>query len=343
MSSYRNFTILDWSPAFFTKDNGLPVNAQFGNCLVTRDRKLLAKSDAVVIEVRGIAHIKDMPQHREPWQRWVYFNIESPYFAILDYKGNYVMDDFKQKLAFNWTMTYRTDSDVPMLHGWIVKKTPQEQEKDPDIAALVTGKSKLVAALVSNCFYVRNGRGAYMKELAKHMNVEVYGSCGTFKCDGHYTKHACEKVGQYKFFLAFENSNCRDYISFKMWMQGFGNKAVPVVLGTYKEDYVKQAPPGSFIHADDFESPKELAAYLLKLDKDDAAYSKFHEWRKTYKIEYDYRFLGSFAWHSVCSALNRRYKEPPRWHKKITDFENVAKDCYLNKWVNKTCGGKTCL
>ena len=181
-----------------------------------------------------------------------------------------------------------------------------------------------------------------MKELGKHMNLDVIGSCGTIKCDGHYTKHACGKVKQYKFYLAFENSNCRDYISFKIWMQGYGNGAVPIVLGAYKEDYLKQVPPGSFIQADDFESPKELAEYLLKLDKDDAAYLKYHEWRKTYSIGYDYRFLGSFAWQSMCSTLNERYSEPAKWHKKITDFENENKDCYLNKWVSKQCGGKTC-
>ena len=125
-------------------------------------------------------------------------------------------------------------------------------------------------------------------------------------------------------------------------MQGYGNGAVPVVLGAYKEDIVKQVPPGSFIHADDFESPKELAEYLLKLDKDDAAYLKYHEWRQTYSIGYDYRFLGSFAWQSMCSTLNERYSEPAKWHKKITDFENENKDCYLNKWVSKQCSGKTC-
>ena len=285
-----------------------------------------------------------MPQKREPWQRWVYFNIESPYFAMLDYIGNYVMDDFKGKLAFNWTMTYRTDSDVPMLHGWTVNKTAEEREKaDSEIKTVMSEKTKLVSALVSNCYYVRNGRGAYMKELGKHMNLDVIGSCGTIKCDGHYTKNACGKVKQYKFYLAFENSNCRDYISFKIWMQGYGNGAVPVVLGAYKEDIVKQVPPGSFIHADDFESPKELAEYLLKLNKDDAAYLKYHEWRKTYSIDYDYRFLGHYAWEKMCTVLNKRYNESAKWHQKITDFENDKKECYLNKWVSKQCGGTTCV
>ena len=250
------------------------------------------------------------------------------------------MDDFQGKYAFNWTMTYRTTSEITMLHGWPVKKTPQESSQT-DLSALMKGRAKLAAGMVSNCYYVKNGRGTYIKELGKHMNLEVYGKCGTLSCDGHYTKNACSKLKQYKFFLAFENSNCREYISFKMWMQAFGNGAVPVVLGAYKEDYVKLAPPGSFIHADDFASPQELAAYLKVLDGDDAAYMKYHQWRFTYKIDYDYRFLGRFAWESVCNALNKRHNEPARWHKKITDFENDG-ECYLNKWVNKTCGGKTC-
>ena len=336
----RNFTILDWCPAFFSRKNGLPVNAFFNNCLVTRDRSLLNSSDVVVIDVRRLGrHLKLMPQTRSSWQRWVYFNIESPFHAILG-AVNYKMSDFKDKYAFNWTMTYRTDGDVPMLHGWTVKKSETERKKT-NLDGIVRNKTKLAAALMSNCAYVKNGRGQYVKELQKYMEVDVYGSCGkkSLKCRGHYTKKACDKVKYYKFFLAFENSNCRDYISFKMWMQGFGNNAVPVVMGAYKEDYIEhvRVPPNSIIYVDDFESPKELAEYLKMLDKNDTAYRALHKWREIYKIDYDYRFLGSFAWTTLCSKLNSKYNEAPKWHNTLTDFEHPSKDCYLNKWVKKQC------
>ncbi|XP_028415735.1 glycoprotein 3-alpha-L-fucosyltransferase A-like [Dendronephthya gigantea] len=338
----RNFTILDWSPTFFSKENGLPVNVYFDNCLITRDKSQLENSDVVVIEVRGIRYFEDMPEGRSPWQRWVYLNIESPFHAILG-ERDYTMEDFTGKYAFNWTMTYRTDADIPMLHGWRVKKN-QTERMNTNIDSIVRSKTKLAAALMSNCYYVKNGRDIYVEELQKYMMVDVFGKCGTLKCPGHYTKNACEKVKEYKFFLAFENSNCRDYVSFKIWMQGFGNNAVPVVFGANKEDYSKRVkvPPNSFIHADDFETPKALAEYLKMLDKNETAYRQFHLWRKTYKIDYDYRFMGTFAWCNLCSTLNRRCNEAPKWHKTITDFENPAKDCHQNKWVETQCENKTC-
>ena len=49
---------------------------------------------------------------------------------------------------------------------------------------------------------------------------------------------------------------------------------VPIVMGARRRDYERVAPPNSFIHVDDFESPFQLANYLKKLDKDEALYNK---------------------------------------------------------------------
>ena len=49
---------------------------------------------------------------------------------------------------------------------------------------------------------------------------------------------------------------------------------IPVVLGR-RNGYERYAPPYSYIQADQFDSPHELAAYLYALDKDDAAYQKY--------------------------------------------------------------------
>ena len=45
-------------------------------------------------------------------------------------------------------------------------------------------------------------------------------------------------------------------------------------MGARREDYERVAPPHSFIHVDDFESPFQLAAYLKRLDKDEALYNE---------------------------------------------------------------------
>lgn len=59
---------------------------------------------------------------------------------------------------------------------------------------------------------------------------------------------------------------------------------VPIVLGTHRENYEKLVLGDSFIHKDDFASPKELADYLHLLDSKDDLYLKYFRWRKHYKV-----------------------------------------------------------
>ena len=61
-------------------------------------------------------------------------------------------------------------------------------------------------------------------------------------------------------------------------------------MGARLEDYEQVSPYKSFIHVDQFSGPKELAEYLLELDKDDQAYNQYFqvrfsrvEWMKNIK------------------------------------------------------------
>ncbi len=61
-----------------------------------------------------------------------------------------------------------------------------------------------------------NMRERYVQELSKYIDVDVYGKCGVETCDSEGKRDCLQKaVGDYKFYLAFENSNCYDYITEK--------------------------------------------------------------------------------------------------------------------------------
>ena len=45
------------------------------------------------------------------------------------------------------------------------------------------------------------------------------------------------------------------------------------------------APPHSHINIRDFDSPKELADYLLYLDKNDTAYLSYFWWKDHYRAK----------------------------------------------------------
>ena len=50
-------------------------------------------------------------------------------------------------------------------------------------------------------------------------------------------------------------------------------------MGARLEDYEQVSPYKSFLHVDQFSGPKELAEYLLELDKDDQAYNQYFQVR----------------------------------------------------------------
>lgn len=81
------------------------------NCRVTTDRSKLLESDAVIFHARDMSVI-DMPPVRLPQQRWVFYCLESPPYS--DFPGLQHTQNM-----FNWTMTYRADSDIASPYGYI--------------------------------------------------------------------------------------------------------------------------------------------------------------------------------------------------------------------------------
>ncbi|XP_073405519.1 3-galactosyl-N-acetylglucosaminide 4-alpha-L-fucosyltransferase FUT3-like [Dendrobates tinctorius] len=186
-------------------------------CKLTADRGLYSAADAVIIHHADIMGNKySLPQQpRNPYQRWVWLNME-PQLIIsnLDILNN----------MFNMTMAFRHDSDIytPSCHMKFLRE-PQN--------FTIPAKSKLLSWVVSK-WYPSIRHIEYYEELRKHISIDIYGA--------KHMKLEKEKfhstISQYKFYLAFENSIYPDYITEKLWVNAFGSWAVPVVLGTSREN-----------------------------------------------------------------------------------------------------------
>ena len=107
-----------------------------------------------------------------------------------------------------------------------------------------------------------------------HIDVDVYGSCGTLKCPKSQDSECLEKINTtYRFYLSFENSFCTDYVSekfFRLFVKRL--HVVPVVRGG--AEYGKFFPRGAFVNAADFANAAELTHHLKQLSEDTAAYAK---------------------------------------------------------------------
>ena len=81
---------------------------------------------------------------------------------------------------------------------------------------------------------------------------------------------------------------------------------VPVVLGGV--DYDRFAPPHSFIDLRQFESAKQLADYLLLLDRSDHLYACYFEWKRNYKITYP----TMDGWCDLCRLAHKSHILPTK-------------------------------
>jgi len=269
-------------------------------CQFTVDKSLLSISEAVVYH--GWPEGNPMyplpkPSRRRRDQVWVFFMLEPPCFATDKY------EQMNDHYDFNWTFTYRRDSDVLVLYGDFVK-SPSDTDPHP-VPEYANDSRKILTGMISNCNQP-SGRDEYIRELKRFMHVDICGECGgNPPCQfgrRPWTEKGFETLGKkYKFWLSFENSLAPDYLTEKFFLPiQYG--MVPVYFG--HPDNLRYAPPGSYIHTKDFKSPKALAEYLIRLDKNPSEYLKFFEWRKQYQLITTDMSLTTVAWCGFCTKLH---------------------------------------
>lgn len=293
--------------------NGSLENCSVCNCNITYREEDILLADAVVfhLHMMGDKDLEDMLQlPRKPSQRWVFLSDESPQYTRTELN-----------VQFNWSMTYHSASDVPVPYGRVVKNLQADMS---DLERNFHGEKELGVAIVASHCDVKSGRFNYLDALQKYIKVDTWGLCGTFQCPG-WAITDCTGIEKYKFYLAFENSLCSDYITEKVWWNAYHKFSVPIVMGGLtKGDYAKLAPPDSFIHVDDFNTTSDLAKYINHLDTHPLEYNKYHAWRQQYTVLNEHGYYGAPTMHfcRLCEALKYNNRE-----KKVYSFWNYTTEC----------------
>ena len=245
-------------------------------------------------------------------QVWIWVNQESPSNLrnAKAYNG-----------LFNWTATYHRKSDIFLPYGhYAARKSIRNYAFNNKIRKIIESKKGLIAWAVSDCNGVRE---KYVLQLQEFVNVTVFGKCRTrFKTQDTCfldTQECKKKLSEFKFYLAFENSFCEDYVTEKYWKNALEHNSVPIVFG--KNYDAKVAIPGSYINVDMFKTVRELAHFVRFLDKNDQHYAKYFNWRRNFEIVPVNDLVCS-----VCQKLNRLPMQR-KIYKDLGEFWNKNMHC----------------
>ena len=304
---YWNF----WDPFIENQpliDSLCPVTS----CIFTSDQSVLNQSHVVLFFVDNeLAIYNPMPTYRQAHQRFVFATHHGTPFhvALSNTSPDYYMPLYNDSRFrfdfFNWTMTYRLDSDVVMRQSMgvvvpIEYESSQQKKhskikpsqhllmrkpsKSVQAISRMGSKKKLIAWFPKHCNTLLR-REDYVHQLRQYVPVDIYGICANSTCGslGCTPPEANFNMlrREYKFFLAIETFWCPDYVT-EGFYKALDYDTVPIVLGG--ADYDSLGPPHSFVNALNFSSVEALAEYLLLLEKNEELYVKYFDWKKTYRV-----------------------------------------------------------
>lgn len=320
-------SILFWTPTFFfNRASLIEYNkvysdgiCPYSQCEITFDRSKFCNSSAVVFHLHDI-HMNDLPppKQRLKHQRYVLWSVEPPYHLP---KRVVEMNSY-----FNWTMTYRQDSDILSRMMFWKKRHSFVSTNQIDY---LNGRKPSVLWIVSNCLS-DSRREEYIRRLSKVIPTTILGRCHgiipaltTSSC-GDLSTSDCIKAyaRNHTYYFSFENSFCLDYITEKYEYQIGMQLMIPIVFDTNEhKNYKRLAIPNSYIDAARFKSPESLGQYLSHLiisrnGSRNKNYNSFFKWVNRYDIsfynEFEYRCMLCQKLH-LDDGSTKIYSDVKKW------------------------------
>uniref|UniRef100_A0A915A4C7 Fucosyltransferase n=1 Tax=Parascaris univalens TaxID=6257 RepID=A0A915A4C7_PARUN len=278
--------------------NDCPVK----NCFLTTSEEHMRTAHVIFFSPTSLVSLEHL---RPADQLWVMQLLESPENtdSLKAYNGK-----------INYTASYRWNSDIvtPYLRwNW----TANLPNMGYPLFNYAKGKTKKAAWFVSHCL-TNNKRREYALQLQLYIQVDIYGDCGDRRIGRREGVRTLRS--DYKFYLSFENSNCRDYVTEKFFDNALSNDVIPIVMGPPKQFYERIAPPHSFIHVDDFDGPKALAGYLHEIDQNDILFNEYFLWKRMGTL------MDSRFWCRLCAIVQQ---PPPKTYEDIDAWWHKQGDC----------------
>uniref|UniRef100_A0A2A4JYW9 Fucosyltransferase n=1 Tax=Heliothis virescens TaxID=7102 RepID=A0A2A4JYW9_HELVI len=321
------------------------LQCRVNNCIFTENKDLFdgdyTQFDAVLFAEQVLGQGVKLPERRAQSQIYIFTTIESSYQAPACEVHN---DDF-----FNWTFTYRLDSDVVWPH-FIVRNVTRDvvapsinvqwnkyfkKHISPGILKILGSKTKAAAWLVSDC-KSDSARDNYLTRLQENLyhfslQIDVYGDCSNKKCPADNCGEMLSR--DYYFYMAFESSFSEDYVT-EMVLHGYHNYVVPIVYGG--ANYTRFLPPGSYLNARELH-PYNLAYIMYQAIKRPMKYHQFFRWTNYYTL--DKVLTANHPLCNLCEALNSEKAKITKMYKNFRFWwngRNGMKWCLSRNFWNET-------
>ena len=244
-----------------------------------------------------------LPSRPSYKQKWVFVSNEAPISCPIAEPYLHLS---------NVTFTHQRDSHVFWPFGRLVRHA--RRRTTPRIANGVwESRKNNVVWEVSNC-NTSSAREMYVRELSKHIDVSIYGKCGTHKSQCRQNENLIrtgncysQMSANFKFYLAFENSLCKDFVTEKLW-RTFQLNMIPIVYGHYT-NYKAHLPQNSFINIMDFSSPNHLADHLYEVSRNKTLYELYISWKRTHRVQMD---PYQMCMCQLCDYLHKTKDDPPK-------------------------------
>jgi glycoprotein 3-alpha-L-fucosyltransferase len=372
--SKSDFLILEYTkvfsqPKFCDKSsqdifNSNMEKCEYKNCRYTCERDSLKLADALIFHQRDLETelISKYSTNVFSWlenteqipfkgsigkklsnnknQIWILWNDEA---TFIDTSFNTISN------LFNWTLSYKTDSEVyEGSYGFVrpnqnnITKHDLLNYKKEIYFKQFKKRKNAILWFVSNC--QSKYRIQIALDISKYYPVYIYGKCdplegmsqserkskypylsvnsgGNGEC-GAGSVCEMQKLNTFKYYLAFENKNCTDYLTEKVW-RSLNKHIIPIVCQPEANSYKRLAIPSkSFIHLEKFKfNIQRLTNYLIEMDKRFDLYFDHLKWTYIYlRAVYDGKFTEPHRMCSLCKRLNEYTSNV--YYDKIADFFN---------------------
>ena len=280
-------------------------NCEVKNCRMSFDPYDANISDAVIFHWFRYKQILTLPEFIRPKnQVWIFIQHE-PTRSYARNATLYPLYEPGMKHAFNWTMTYSKRSDIYLPYGKLVRK-PKSETWKRDYLKIAKSKSRDAIWVVSQC-NTFGKREEYVKILRQYIDVEILGACGTNWTCGVRSNHPLDNCFSilnttYRYYLAFENDLCTDYVTEKFY-ENYEYDLLQVVRAGMPNKRPIKVEKDAYISASDFKNAHELGKYLRNLSSNVVQYAKMLAIKDKYKvITYQELFLDSMC--DLCKRIN---------------------------------------